>query len=254
MTKIKLLFSFLVLLTISACSQNKELIIGKWKFVQILDSAKKDELHKYEEEMWYGKMTLYFKPNNHYKAFIMATNEDGIWDYNEKTNKITLTSNKGIVSEIEVAKLSSNSLTIRIGEPTFILEKTTATAEDDIEKSIITSDPISVTKKQISKKWIFKSCEQDSDSNTVMALALNDAMKGTYYHFDENGNYDALLLTKKVIGKWSFGKDNKTIVLTTSNDKYANNIWDIKSVSDTELVLMKTKESDGLSFRFSVLQ
>jgi hypothetical protein len=134
MTKIKLLFSYLILLAISACSQNKESIIGKWKFVQILDSSKKDERHKYEEEIWFGKMTLYFKPNNHYKIFIMSTNEDGIWNYNDKTNKLILTSNKGIVNQIEVAKLSSTKLTMRIGEDTFVLEKTTPTAEDDIEK------------------------------------------------------------------------------------------------------------------------
>lgn len=254
MTKLKLLLSLLTLLTISACSQNKESIIGKWKFIQLVDSVKRDDRHKYEVEMWYGKMTLYFKSNKHYKAFVMATNEEGIWDYNEKTKKITLTSNKGIVSQIEVAELSSNKLTIRIGEPTFILEKTAPNAEDDIEKSIIISEPISITKKQISKKWAFKNCEEDSDSTTVLALALNDGMKGTYYHFDENGNYDALLSMDKVIGKWTFGKDNKSIILTTHNDKYGSNIWDIKSISDTELVLMKAKDADGLSFRFSVLQ
>ena len=87
-----------------------------------------------------------------------------------------------------------------------------------------------------------------------MALGLSDVMKGTYYHFDENGNYDALLSMDKVIGKWTFWKDNKSIILTTNNDKYGSNIWDIKSISDTELVLMKAKDADGLSFRFSVLQ
>ena len=143
-------------MTISACSQNKKSIIGKWKFVQLVDSVKQDNLHKYEVEMWYGKMTLYFKPNKHYKTFVMATNEDGIWDYNEKTKKIILTSNKGIVSQIEVAELTSNKLTIRIGEPTFILEKTTPNAEDDIEKSITISEPISVTKNKFLKNGLLK--------------------------------------------------------------------------------------------------
>jgi hypothetical protein len=87
-----------------------------------------------------------------------------------------------------------------------------------------------------------------------LALALNDGMKGTYYHFDENGNYDALLSTDKVIGKWTFGKDNKSIILNTTNDKYGSNIWDIKSITDTELVLMKAEDVGGLSFRFSVLR
>ena len=254
MTRQNLLLLFLIPFTFSACSQNKQFLFGKWKFLDVYDIQNNTHSKTYEEKMWYSKMTFYFKRNNHYKAFIMGENEDGTFEYNEHTNTITLTSNKENVNKVEVIRLTANNLVIRIGQPAFTLERTTTNDEDEMEKPIVKSKSIAVTPEQISKKWTFKNCAQESDSTTAIALALNDAMKGTFYYFKKNGKYEAVLSTDAVDGTWTLGKDHKSIILTASKDKDGSNIWEIKSVTATELILMKVNENDGLSFRFSTLE
>src|ERR1044072_612892 len=109
----KFTFLFLIPIGLSLCAKAQpqtDSLIGKWKYYDIYDKRGIDSPTLKIAKEYFGNMTLYFKPNTHYKAFVMNNNDEGTWNFNTATRKIRLTSNKGHSNETEIIDLKSDQL------------------------------------------------------------------------------------------------------------------------------------------------
>jgi hypothetical protein len=234
MTKFTFLFLIPFGLSLHAKAQKTDSLIGKWKYYDIYDKRGIDSPTLKIAKEYFGNMTLYFKPNTHYKAFVMNNNDEGTWDFNEATRKIRLTSNKGHSNETEIIDLKSDRLVIKMGEGAFILTRTTINESDNIEQALPKIKTVSVSKSQISKKWFLTRREIPGRSEAQMKMA-SKLIKGAYAHFKTNGDYEAQSLKVTEKGKWVFGPGNRSIIVTIDSQQ---RIWNITRISPTELVLI----------------
>ncbi len=236
--KFILFISFLI--STNAYSQKADSIIGKWKYQEVY---KKDGLDSLSISMFkemFGDVSFYFKKNMHYKLFMMGSIEEGTWEYNPLKNKIILASNKGNGTSLKILNLTNNTLAISIGEPNFILRRTPATAEDEIEEPIKKIATVSATLAQLSKKWYFKKREVPNKTEAQIKV-MSDLAKGSFYFFKPSYEYDAQVFKLTESGKWFFGAENKSIII---GDADKTKVWNIKSISSTELILVKGNSED----------
>jgi uncharacterized protein YeaO (DUF488 family) len=236
MTKIKFLFLILTVLTVTVQAQNTKTdsLIGKWKFYDIYNKQGLDSPTIKLVKEYFSEMTLYFKFNNHYKTFLMNHNEEGIWSLNEATKKVRLILNKGAVYELEIIDLKNDMLTITMGEGSFVLTRAPISDVDNIEQQLPKLKTVKATKTQICKKWYLKRREVPGRSEAQVTM-VSKLIKGAYAHFKSTGDYEAQSLTITESGSWVFGPDNKSIIVTIGSQQ---RIWNIKSVGQTDLVLI----------------
>lgn len=235
MTKVRFLFLVFILFSVTLKAQSTtDSLIGKWKFYDIYNKEGLDTATLRIVREYFAEMTLYFKYNKHYKTFLMNRNEEGIWNLNEATKKIRLILNQGAVYELDIIDLKSNQLIINMGEGSFVLTRTTINESDNVEQAIPKIKTVRVTASQISKKWFLKRREVPGRSEAQMKM-VSRLIKGAYAHFKIDGGYEAQSLTVTENGTWVFGPDNRSIIVSIANQQ---RIWNIKSVSSTELVLI----------------
>lgn len=100
---------------ISSYSQKADSLVGKWKFVDIVDSKKLDKASKDFMKQMFGDMSLTLKKNKKYDAYLMKK-EEGDWNFNEASQKITLTNSKGQKDDIILIKLTDKQMIIDLGD------------------------------------------------------------------------------------------------------------------------------------------
>ena len=244
MTKNKFLVLILSFLSVSSIAQKTDSITGKWKFLDFYKVENNDPNNREMAKKIFGEMTFYFKPNKHYKAFLLNNNEEGTWVFDQEKRKLILTANKGTVNEMDVISLTADRLTISLGRPSFILERTTPGEKDEIEETVPKMETVSVSTAQVAKKWFLKRREVPNRTEEQIKM-MSELAKGTYLDFKRDGSYQAQLLAIKVDGSWTFGAENRSIIVSVENQKQ---IWNIKSISENELVLVKGNSAEIWKF------
>lgn len=234
MTRLRFLFLFPIGLSLSVQAQKTDSLVGKWKYVDVYNKHRYDTATLKIANEYFGNMTFYFKANNHYKAFVMNNIDEGVWSLNEATSKVRITSYKGNSNESQIVGLDSNKLILTLGEGSFIMARTNITPSDNIESPLPDIKTVAVTKTQISKKWFLTRREVPGRSEAQLKMA-SKLIKGAYAYFKSNGVYEAQSLKVTESGKWAFGPDNRSIIVTIENQQ---RIWNIKSITATELVLI----------------
>src|SRR6185503_2781350 len=111
-----ILLSILLSLTFNVRSQTADSIIGKWKFKDIYNAEKLDSGSLSMLRKMFADVTIYLKPNNHYKLFIMVKEEEGSWTFNDSSKKLTMTANKGTESEMEIISVTDITLVLSLGK------------------------------------------------------------------------------------------------------------------------------------------
>lgn len=233
--KISLVFLSCIFFAAAGNAQTSAAVIGKWKFYDLgnkegLDSAKLKTLKKVFKEM-----TFYFKANGNYKNDLMDLTEEGTWVFNEKTNTITMTSGKGSIKDMMVSNVTADKMSVSVDEMSFILARAAIEETGAAEEPVQQSPGISATTAQVAKKWFFKRREM-ANRTEEQIKKMSEMMAGTYLDFKPNGAYETQVLQIKENGTWAFGTGNTTIVVTVENEK---KLWTIKSVTATELVLIR---------------
>ena len=244
MTRSNFFFSFLLLLTVSSKSQTTDSIIGKWAFKEIANADKIDTSSLKMLQKVFGEMTIYLKPNKHYKTILFAK-EEGVWAYSSDSKLLTLTANKGTESQLELSILTKETILVSFGKgKSIILTKVKPNQSDEEEEQVKNVELVSVTTKDICKKWFLKS-RYVPGKTTEQTKMVTGLVEGTYFNFKLDKTYDVQLLKIKETGNWSLENDGKTLVLIVNNEK---RIWNIKSVNENELILIKGNTEETWTF------
>jgi len=184
----------------------------------------------------FADMFIYLKPNKHYKAGFIGKTEEGQWAFDSSSRKIILSSNKGETNSFEVISVSENQLTIKIGKKGgLVMSKTPATAEDEAETAPKTIKTVAATRDQLAKKWFLKRQEVPGRTEERVKL-MSEIFNGSFYEFFKSGEYHLKILKIEENGKWETGPGNTSIIISSNG---SNRTWNIYSISEKELVLIK---------------
>jgi hypothetical protein len=217
-------------------AQHSNNIIGKWAFEDAApeDKAKMDAKSLKMLSMFFGEMTLYFKADGNYNMVIMGGPDNGRWNWVEGQEKIKLNSNKGDGVQVDILEVTNEKLIIKMAKGAFVMRKISVLPEDEVVEIVTVIEGVSASVEQVSKKWFFKSREtqiKSGQSEVVMEL-----MQGAYLNLNNNGTFEAKVIGLSDAASWRFGEDNKSIILVSEGMEKK---WMIKSVTDTELVLVR---------------
>jgi hypothetical protein len=105
------------------------------------------------------------------------------------------------------------------------------------------------TPEQFAKKWHFKNRENADKSP-------GETGKGTYLDLKKNGEYEALIVKPELVGEmlivdsrvfgtWTLNEKKQTLTLVSGKEVV---VWKIKSITDTELVLVNKKNKAVWTF------
>ena len=208
---------------------------GKWKFHELHEKEKMDSAGIKMLLMFFGSMSLQFDQDGLYKAFMMGKDEQGNWAIKDKET-ITLSSDKGRSNEITVLDLTNERLTFKLRRSAFVMEKVTESNHEKLVQTTAKLPAVTASKEAICKKWYLKKKETAKKHSEEITEAAQDLLSGTYLKFQENGKYQMMILKMKEKGKWNFGQEKKSIVTSKKDSKQ---VWNIISISDTELVLVQ---------------
>jgi hypothetical protein len=136
-----------------------------------------------------------------------------------------------------------------MGEGAFIMTRTNITESDNIEQPLPNIKTVKASKSQISKKWYLTRREVPGRSEAQLKMA-SKLIKGAYAYFKSNGVYEAQSMKVTESGKWVFGPDNKSIIVTIENQQ---RIWNIKAISPTQLVLVSGYTEEEWKFSTKLL-
>ena len=217
-------------------AQIKNDVTGKWKMKSIVNDGKMDSaaLDNLKEMM--KEFTLYLKENKKYKSNFLNNNEEGTWTYDATTTKLVLKNNSGKGENFKLKLLTNETALFSIGgNDAMILMRDSVTKEDNFEKPKVIQSLVSITEKQLCKKWFLKKRVVPGKSEEAVKKAT-ELMKGTYIQFNGDKTYKVEILKIKERGKWIISNNNKTITITVENE---TKTWNVKSITDTELVLFR---------------
>lgn len=252
--KRNILLLLLLLISCSVFASGQNFIVGRWKYHAVYDVQTKKHSNNTDEKMWYGTTTFYFKKNNHYKIYT-GSSEEGTWRYDERSNVINLVSNDKVKRTLKVIKSTGDRLTVQveqlgIGHTALELERAPA-GNDEIEAEPTRQETINLTTAQIARKWIFKSCEENADSETALATGLNEASHRDFFDFKPNGRLEARLLTEKIRGSWKLGPDRQSIILIY-DDENGGGEFEVIKITATELILRsKNLPGGNIIFKYT---
>ncbi len=249
MTKLRFLFLIPIGLSVSVHAQKTDSLVGKWKYYDVYNKQRYDTNTLKIAKEYFGAMTLYFKPNNHYKAFVMNNIDEGIWSTNDSCSRVRLTSYKGHSNESRIIGLKQDQLILSMGEGAFIMTRTDITESDNIEQPLPNIKTVKASKSQISKKWYLTRRVVPGRSEAQLKMA-SKLIKGAYAYFKTNGDYEAQSMKVTENGKWVFGPGNKSIIVTIENQQ---RIWNIKAISPTNLVLISGYTEEEWKFSTKLL-
>ncbi|MEZ4886544.1 MAG: lipocalin family protein [Chitinophagales bacterium] len=240
----KITFTTLLLLglTLSSNAQEKEFLIGKWRFEDFVEKQEMDSVGLMLKEMIFKEETFYFKTNQRYQN----VNETGNWRLNENESEIVFTSDDGYEYSNRLLKLSKDTLIIEMGmgKEGIVFSRTPLTEEDDFEEVPIKLQTMSASIEEISQKWYLQKKDVPTSKNQRLSILsttpmLSYQIKGSYIQLSKNGKYKARFDKNriKINSMWKFGEGNKSIIVPFVGSWKA--IWNIHKISETELILIK---------------
>lgn len=239
-----LITALLITFSFTIYAQNPDDLIGKWKFHDVYQKEKIDSTGLKMLEMFFGKMTLQFNKNGLYKAEIMGRTEQGQWTL-EKDKTITIASDKGHISKLELIDLGADKMSFKMEKSAFIMQKTKEAEMDELVEKEKNFKTVKATTEQIAKKWYLKNKETSEEVSEEMKETVMNMLKGSYLDITPNGKYEIQVLKIKDNGKWEFGQGNESII--TMNDD-TEKVWNIVAVSENELVLIQGLTNERWTF------
>jgi hypothetical protein len=223
-------------------AQKADSIIGKWNFLAIAPSSYIDSTGGRLAKIMFTNLMFYFKENNHYKMVMMDRADEGNWWVDSSNTKIIAASNEGSIIELAVIKLKADTLVVSMGDHKtyLILTRSSVTEKDKEEAHFPVMESVSATANQITRKWFLKRSESPNKTEEQLKK-MELLLKGSYFHFKTNGSYASKILAPEQEGKWTFGPDNKSLILSTDREK---KVWNIKFIGNNEMRLRigNTKE------------
>ncbi len=115
---------FFVLITNLGFSQTQERILGKWVFKDAYNKEQIDEAGLVMLQMEIvNKMTFTFNQNGTFEAYIMGERQKGIWELTPDSKKILLKVPNEAVTELQILRLTSDELALKLGLGSFLMTK-----------------------------------------------------------------------------------------------------------------------------------
>lgn len=213
---------------------NLDDLIGKWKYQDVYEKEKIDSAGMKMIEVLFGNMTMQFNEDGMYKAFLMGKDDQGKWNSEDKKT-ISLASDNGRITTMELIELDKNKLIFKLQSASFIMSKVQGEEIDAIVEKEKTFATQKASLEQIAKRWYLVKRESTKKVSKEVKEAVDALLKGTYLEFGKRGKYVAHIFNIKEKGKWEFGRDNHTIITSKDGTK---KVWNIISVSDDQLILV----------------
>jgi len=239
----------LFLLVSSICfvklnAQKVDSIFGNWKFSKLHSTDGADSIGISLMKEMFKEMTIYLKPNYHYKANLIKK-EEGTFEYDVKSKKLTLSSNNGKKSSLIFENYQNETAIIGLDEKLkILLQKIPTTLEDEKEELVTKPLLVSITSAQLCKKWFFSERFVPNKSEKILKM-VNEVFKGSFFDFKKDKTYNMKTGEITQTGKWSLTNENKTILLTVDNE---SSIWNVKKVTGNELILFKGNTEEYWTF------
>jgi hypothetical protein len=244
MKKILLIVVFAWFGKTSLMAQSVNSIIGKWNFSHFADTLQLDSLSKSFLVKMFGSCTFYFKENYHYNIFFIKK-EEGEWQYNADTKILNLLANRGTGISYKIIIINDSTLEFTFGEDKkVVLQRDVDNFNDIVEEDIVPMSLMKASKNQICKKWYF--CKMDTPNLTCdLAKILANMPGGSSYEFNQDNSYNRKAGDIETNGNWELGKLNNSIQVSLDQGLLW---WRIKSISETELVLIKGNTTELWTF------
>ena len=235
---------FALLLSTYTKAQTNDSIIGKWKFQELYNTNGMDSTGVSMLKKMFSEMTIYLKGNNHYKSELM-TRDEGTYEYEKTSKKLTLISNKGTKSELELSVLTNETLLLSFGKgKSIILRKTIASPDDEKETAPQKLELVSITTAQLCKKW-FLNKRYLPNRTEEQLKTVTELFKGTYFDFKSDNTYTVKIGQITEAGKWNLSNENKTLNLTANGE---TKIWNIKKISENEIQMIRGNTEEFWTF------
>lgn len=109
---LKIIFTYSILLSLTAKAQTSDSLIGNWKFKDIYKSETLDSGKRANLRMMFGDFTLNLKFDNQYTAFF-GGQEDGTWTYDPVLRQLILTNDKG-EDKINIIEITPGTVALEL--------------------------------------------------------------------------------------------------------------------------------------------
>lgn len=232
--KIALTAGYLCVALLVFGQNRSEALIGKWAFEEIYQSEKLDSAGVAMLKGLFGGMTFQFSDGGLYKAEIMGKEEQGKWELVDEKN-VSLASDKGVVSPMELLEVSENRLAFTLQRTSFVMAKLPDSEMEVLAEPTAAYPLISATVDQVTKKWTLKSKESLKDKSELVDEVMNELYKSTYIDLKASGKYESQIMGIGEKASWEFGENNETIIISGDEGK---RVWSIVAVTYTELTLI----------------
>ena len=246
--KLKTIHLSLLLLLMSCWCSAQTSIVGKWNYVGIrpLDS---DPWSQTLIDIMIGKNSYkQFYANNLYTAYENEKETYGRWTLSKDNKKLETMSYDGNLRSFEITKLTNDTLIILANKKVSgTLVKDTATGKPFVKDLPQHTAPVPATMKAISKKWILKATttaaatEEEKKVNQI----FSDALRSSWYDFKSDGVVHSKFGSLKTL-QWYFENKNKSIVIVDDNGD--GSLWNIKAITESQLIIQKPHASTQLVF------
>ena len=244
MTRLISILFFFFLISTYPKAQTTNSIVGKWKFQELYNTNGMDSTGVNMLKQMFSEMTIYLKENNHYKAELM-TKDEGTYEYEKTSKKLTLISNKGTKSELELSVLTNETLLLSFGKgKSIILKKTIASPDDEKETASKKIELVSITTNQLCKKW-FLNKRYLPNRTEEQLKTITELFKGTYFDFKSDNTYTVKIGQITESGKWNLSNGNRTLNLIANGE---TKIWNIKKVSENEIQMIRGNTEEFWTF------
>ena len=120
----RVLFNLTLLLCITnTYSQEKDLIIGKWLFTEVLNESIDQNSLMYLKDEVIDKWTFVFNADHTFETSAMGGLPNGKWTHNLSENTITITTSEGSTQEFKILESSIDQLSLDLGVGKFLLKR-----------------------------------------------------------------------------------------------------------------------------------
>ena len=240
------LFLLLLSLHFAAFSQTETSLIGKWIFKDVANKEKIEATNLNMLNQMFGSFALDLKSDHHFKI-VMGREQEGTWSYSEADKKLTLTPGTGNASVVTVNLTDANTMEFTFDKnKALLLQRTAAEVADNAETKSQTL--AAASPEQLCMKWYFKGREKPNTSKEMLEVS-NKMFSGTFFEFKQNKTYHLKLGDiAEEDGTWALENGNTSLVLSADGNKKN---WQIKSISNTTLVLILAKNNTEETWTFS---
>lgn len=245
MKKRTTLFLLLLSFHFAAFSQIETSLMGKWIFKDVANKEKMDAASLDMLKQFFGSFSIDLNTDHHFKMMVMTKEEQGTWNYSEADKKLTLTPGKGNPSSMTVSLRDTSTMEFGLDKSKVLLLQKASPGVADNAGSISKPQTLATaSSEQICRKWYFQGREKPNTSKEILEMS-NKMFKGTFFEFSNNKTYYLKMGSIEENGAWALENGNTTLALSAEDNK---KYWQIKSISNTTLVLIKANTEEAWTF------